>query len=75
MNSSSWLRYFEENSRTFIAPDWSAPCPLAMELRGEDERDEEQRDAAEPREHGEARGIIAGVGSPVNAQRSSVGST
>jgi hypothetical protein len=33
MNSSSWLRYFEENSRTFIAPDWSAPCPLAMELR------------------------------------------
>ncbi len=33
MNSSSWLRYFEENRRNFIEPDWLAPCPLAPELR------------------------------------------
>jgi hypothetical protein len=33
MNSSSWLRYFEENCRHFTEPDWAAPCPLAPELR------------------------------------------
>jgi len=32
--------------------------PFAMELRREDERDEEQRHAAKPRQHPETRGIF-----------------
>ncbi len=33
MNSSAWLHYFENNRRNFIEPAWSAPSPLAPELR------------------------------------------
>lgn len=33
MNSPAWLRYFEANRRNFIEPDWSAPSPIAPELR------------------------------------------
>ncbi len=33
MNSLVWLRYFENNRRNFIAPEWEAPSPLPKELR------------------------------------------
>lgn len=35
MNSLSWLRYFEENRRNFIEPDWQAAVPLTISLRAE----------------------------------------
>ncbi|MEO7723867.1 MAG: ferritin-like domain-containing protein [Chthoniobacterales bacterium] len=33
MNSTTWLHYFEQNRGRCIEPDWTAPSPLAPELR------------------------------------------